>query len=141
MTSAPWSPSTIVQIGPARTRDRSTTLRPASAPVTPSALSAAASAPASIPEHVARDDQLLDLAGALVDPGDARVPVEVLDLHVLAVAHATVDLHGFVDDTSVGLGADELRHRGLAARGLARIDERGGVIRELSRGRGLGGHL
>src|SRR5260221_9562073 len=117
ITSAPWSPSIIVQIGPASTRERSMTRRPSSAPTL-------------IREEVARDDQLLDLARPLVDAGDARIAVEVLDLDVLAVAHAAVDLHGLVDDATVRLRADELGHRRLAPSRLALVDEPRAVVRE-----------
>lgn len=51
------------------------------------------SAPVAL-EQVARDDQPLDLTGALVDLGDAGVAVVPLGRHLCHVAHATQDLNG-----------------------------------------------
>src|SRR5687768_4779666 len=59
------------------------------------------------------DDKPLDLAGALVDLGDARVAVVALDAELGGVAVAAVDLEGFVRDARTHLGGQELGHRAL----------------------------
>src|SRR5687767_12278408 len=47
---------------------------------------------------VARDDEPLDLRGALVDLGDLGVSEITLERHLLRVTHAAVDLHRLVGD-------------------------------------------
>src|SRR3972149_43748 len=67
----------------------------------------------SVPEELARDDQPLDLGGALVDPWGPRLPVEPLDGGAAEDSEAPVDLHRLVDHPVGHLGREELRHRGL----------------------------
>ena len=48
--------------------------------------------------ELAGDDELLDLAGSLVDAEQPCVPVEPLNGHAAHVARPAVDLHGAVGD-------------------------------------------
>src|SRR5687768_1164145 len=64
-------------------------------------------------QHVARDDQLLDLAGAFVEAEKAHVAVEALDDGLLHVARAAVDLHAAVGDAPDHLGCVQLAARGF----------------------------
>src|SRR6185503_20387345 len=62
-------------------------------------------------EEVARDHELLDLAGPLVDPEGAHLPVQALDGRPAHHALATVDLHGPVHHALGGLRREELGRR------------------------------
>src|SRR5580658_2606760 len=59
-------------------------------------------------EHFAGDDELLDLAGALVDAEQADVAVEALDRDAAHVAGTAVDLHGAVGDAADGFAGEVL---------------------------------
>src|SRR5215218_6833785 len=63
------------------------------------------------PEHGPGDDVALDLAGAVPDPLDARVPPEPLDGKIAHQPHAAEDLHRTVGDPSQRLGGEDLRCR------------------------------
>src|SRR5215475_5010618 len=67
--------------------------------------------------QAAGDDDLLDLARAVVDARHAQVAPDALD-HVLVVdvAVAAEDLHGVVDRLPGALGGEILRRRRLADR-------------------------
>src|ERR1043165_7294572 len=62
-------------------------------------------------QDVARDDQLLDFAGPLVDAQRAHFPVEALDGGAAHHALTAVDLDGPVHDALGGLGREELGRR------------------------------
>ena len=76
-----------------------------------------------------RDDALLDLAGALVDGGDAHVAAHLLH-HVLAgVAVAAQGLDGGVGGPVARLGAPVLGDGALGAHVLvALVDAQGGLL-------------
>src|SRR5436305_14645532 len=59
-------------------------------------------------EHPVGDHHLLDLAGALVDLGDAGVAEVALDVVLLGVAVAAVDLQRLVGDPLGHLGGEQL---------------------------------
>src|SRR5215831_6816895 len=65
----------------------------------------------SFPYQRPPDDELLDLAGPLVDAEQADVPVDALDGHPAHVPEAAVDLHRPVRGPADHLGAEQLRHR------------------------------
>src|SRR5439155_2374793 len=60
-------------------------------------------------DHVARDHQLLDLAGAFVDPEQPNVAIEALDGVVADVAGAAVDLHRTIGDAAAHFRSEQLR--------------------------------
>src|SRR5580658_8512712 len=47
-------------------------------------------------QHVAGDDELLDLARALIEAEEANVTIEALDAEIRDVARAAMDLHGAI---------------------------------------------
>src|SRR5687768_186404 len=59
-------------------------------------------------QHVARDDELLDLARAFVEAEKPHVAVEPLDDGLLHVARAAVDLHAAVGDAPDHFGRIKL---------------------------------
>src|SRR5687768_8429760 len=61
-------------------------------------------------QELARNDELLDLAGALVDAQGPHLAVELLDLDAAHHPEAAVELHRGVDDAEGRLGGEELRH-------------------------------
>src|SRR5262245_2848993 len=63
--------------------------------------------------EAARDDDALDLGGALPDPLHAQLAEEALGDVLAHVAAAPEDLHGAVGDAARHLRGVELRHRGL----------------------------
>src|SRR5262245_61874510 len=64
-------------------------------------------------DHVARDHELLDLAGAFVDAEQPHVAIEPLDAVVGHVTGAAVDLHRAIGDTPAHLGGEILAARRL----------------------------
>src|SRR5258708_40034294 len=64
-------------------------------------------------QDLARDDELLDLAGALVDPQCAHLPVQPFDGGAPHHALAAVDLDGAIHHALRGLGRAELGRRSL----------------------------
>src|SRR3989454_1043341 len=95
-------------------------------------------------EHLARDDQLLDLRRALVDLRDLRVAEVALDLGLADEAEAAVDLHGVGGDLHRRLGREELGHRRFLRVRLAGVLEAGRLQRHepraVDRGRHVGQH-
>jgi hypothetical protein len=89
-------------------------------------------------QHLARDDQLLDLRGALVDAEQAHVAVEALDRVVRDVAGAAVDLHRAVGDPADHLGGEVLAHRRLLRDARPLIAPARGRERQRLGGRALG---
>ena len=59
-------------------------------------------------DQLARDDELQDLAGALVDAQEARIAEQLLDGVFLDVAVAAVDLQHAVGDAAERLGGEVL---------------------------------
>src|SRR5688572_3758222 len=104
---------------PASRRPRATTLAPRSCPSRPGF--ATRTRIRSSAKVRPRDDDALDLGGALVQGGDARVTEQALDLVLLAVAVAAVDLEGLVRAEVRGLRRRELRHRHEVPRGRAPV--------------------
>src|SRR6476469_5249420 len=64
----------------------------------------------SATEHLAGDDDLLNLAGAFVDPQRANLPVESLDGGPTDNAAGPEQLDRTVDDLLRRLGGDQLGH-------------------------------
>src|SRR4051812_11345104 len=91
--------------------------------------------PGSGLEHLVGDHHLLDLAGALVDLGDGGVAEVALDVVLLGVAVAAMDLQRLVGDALRHLGGEELGLRRLEGVALAAVlgpgrlpgEEAGGV--------------
>src|SRR6185369_2626850 len=105
------------------------------------------SATAALPHHPAQaqelagDDQALDLARALADRAQLRVPKVALHRVVLDVAVAPVDLHRLHGHLDGGLAGVELGHGGLHGVLLARVAQRGRPPGQEARGIHLGGHV
>src|SRR5439155_5584070 len=76
-------------------------------------------------QRLARDDQPLDLRGALVELHDLRVAHELLDGVVLDEAVAAVDLHGVGRDLHRGVRGEALVVRGLQRVALALVEQDG----------------
>src|SRR5208283_2965192 len=64
-----------------------------------------------LPEHLPGDDELLDLAGAFVDPEQPYVAVQPFDRHAADVPGAAVDLDCAVSDPADRLAGEILRRR------------------------------
>src|SRR3954452_24872989 len=97
--------------------------------------------PGELAQQSARDDQALDLAGALVELGDLRVAVVALGGELLGVAVAAEDL-----DRLAGLAAgdgrgEELRLSALDAVRVAGLFEAGGAPDQGAGGLDLGLHV
>src|SRR5215471_9359041 len=95
-------------------------------------------------ENLARDDQPVDLAGALVDLGDAGVAEVALDRILLGVAVAAVNLESLGRDPLSHLGGEELGDRRLqpvAAAPAGLLLRRRGSAGQKARGVDLGGHV
>src|SRR5438105_10846779 len=93
-------------------------------------------------QELAGDDQLLDLAGALVDAEGAHLAVQALDGGAAHDALAAVDLHRPVHDALGGLGGEELGRRSLRADALrAAVLEPGRVAHEQAGGLEVDVHL
>ena len=67
------------------------------------------------PEQFPGDDQLLDLARALVDPEQAHVPVQPFHRDAADVAGAAVNLDGAVGDAADRLAGEVFRGRQRSA--------------------------
>src|SRR5204862_345978 len=80
--------------------------------------------PRSRSGHLARDHELLDLRGALVDLRDLRVAEVTLDLVLLDDPVAAVHLDRVGRDPHGGLGREELGHRRCRRVRLARVLQR-----------------
>src|SRR5690242_19403635 len=78
-------------------------------------------------QRLARDDQALDLRGALVELHDLRVAHELLDLVLLDEAVAAEDLHRVGGDLHRGVGGEALGVRGLDRVALALVEQHRGV--------------
>src|SRR4051794_11107162 len=92
--------------------------------------------------HRPRDDDALDLVGALVDLGDLGVAHVALDRILLDVAVAAEDLDGLDGDAHRVVGGEELGHRAvLGQRGLAAVGHRARLVEQLARGGGAGLHV
>src|SRR5688572_17062177 len=85
------------------------------------------------PEEAPRDDEALDLARALVDLGDLRIPVISLHREVLQVPGSTMDLDGLRRGAVRSLRGVKLRHRGLPRVRHAGIAHRRGLPHEEAR--------
>src|SRR5439155_27015457 len=72
-------------------------------------------------EHLARDHELLDLRGALVDLRDLRVAEVTLDLVLLDEPVTAVHLDRAGRDLQGGLGREELGHRRRRRVRLSRV--------------------
>src|SRR4051794_22617311 len=88
-----------------------------------------------------RDDELLDLLGALEDVVDLRVAVHALDRVLARVAVATVDLDGALGDPHRDAAGLELRLRSLGIGVAAVAGEPRGAVHEQSRRVDLGDHV
>src|SRR5690348_6931704 len=76
-------------------------------------------------EEIARDDETLNLVGAVEDTEDAHLAIPAFDGQLAGVAHAAVYLKHAVHDTVRHIRAVKLRHRGLVAVILTTIGEPG----------------
>ena len=90
---------------------------------------------------MSRDYDALNLAGALTDLADLRVPHHPLHRVVRGVAVAAVQLDGLGRGAHRQLGRVQLRHRRLALERLAVLLEPGGVVHQVLRGLDLRGHV
>src|SRR5215510_6944954 len=81
----------------------------------------------AILDGAARDQHAVDLGGAVIDAGDAGIPVHALERQILAEAHAAEHLDGAVDDAALHLRRRDLDHRDLVAWLQALVDFPGGV--------------
>src|SRR3954447_19779412 len=88
--------------------------------------------------HRPADQDLLDLRGALVEPEEARVAIEMLDRVVRHVAGAAEDLHGPVGDAADHLAGEVFAASGLDTDVGAAVALPGGVEHHRARGIGLG---
>src|SRR5258708_2683375 len=89
-------------------------------------------------QHVAGNDQLLDLARAFVEPEQPDVAVEALDAEIGDVARAAMDLHRAVGDPAHHLAGEILAAGGLGRDALAGILPPCRVEHHRARGIGLG---
>src|SRR5262245_41796891 len=80
-----------------------------------------ASAAGNAREHFLREDQLLHLARALVDPQRAHLAEQPLDRGAALHAEAAEVLHRAVADPARALGREELRARDLRRRRAAEV--------------------
>src|SRR5260370_4697597 len=67
--------------------------------------------PWPLPEHLPGDHELLDLAGAFVDPEQPYVAVQPLDRDAADIPRAAVDLDRAVGDTADGFAGEVFRGR------------------------------
>src|SRR3954465_8654315 len=63
-----------------------------------------------VPQQLVGEDQLLDLAGALIDAERADLAIEALDRMPRDDAHAAEELHGIVNNAFRGFRSEQLRH-------------------------------
>src|SRR4029079_12358549 len=85
--------------------------------------------------EMARDDQALDLAGALADLAQLRVSEDALGGAVPRVADPAEDLNGAVRRAHGDLGGEELRERALHGEGEPAVLAPRGLVHEVA-GRG-----
>src|SRR5450830_1812387 len=78
-------------------------------------------------DHVAGNDDLLDLRGALVNAEQAHVPIKTLGRIFADVAGAAVDLHGAVGHAAAHLGGEQLAAGGLGGDVVAVVALAGGI--------------
>src|SRR5216683_7759251 len=83
--------------------------------------------PSALSEQCVGDDHALDLAGPLVDLGDARVAEVTLHVELLRVAHPAVDLDGLVGHAVGRLRGEQLGHARFARVALPAVLEAGGA--------------
>src|SRR6476660_5558710 len=76
-------------------------------------------------EEIARNDEPLNLVGAIEDTEDAHLTIPALDGQLAGIAHAAVYLKHAVHDAVRHIRAVEFRHRGLVAVILTTIGEPG----------------
>src|SRR5271154_1582465 len=69
--------------------------------------------PSPVFEHAARDYQALNLRRPFVNLGNLGVAEKALDLELLRIAVAAVNLHRFGRGFHRGLGCEQLGHRGF----------------------------
>src|SRR5208282_3286293 len=81
----------------------------------------------ALPEQLPGDHELLDLAGAFVDPEQPHVAVQSLDRDAANIAGAAVDLDRAVGDPADGLAGEVLRRRRAEPPVGARVVLGGGV--------------
>ena len=82
--------------------------------------------------EAARDQQPLDLARALADLEDLRVPIEARHRRLVDIAVAAVDLHRVASRAHRDLARVELGHRGEVAERPALIPQRRGLVHKVS---------
>jgi tellurite resistance protein TerC len=96
------------------------------------------SGPLDAREHLAGDDELLDLGGPLVDPVQPGVAVEALDRDAAHVAEPAEDLDAAVGDPPEHLRAEQLRRGRALARVGPGVERLAGLEGERAPGPGLG---
>src|SRR5207249_5583696 len=96
---------------------------------------------ASLLQNFLGDDELHDLARALVDLGDLRVAVMALRWEVREVTVAAEDLHALAPGLHRDVAREELRFSRLEDEGLAAVLERRRLPGEQARGVDLRRHV
>src|ERR687884_1007279 len=84
-------------------------------------------------EYLSRDDDALNLAGALADGAELRIAPVLFRRVIFDVAIAAVYLHGLLRYANGDFAGVELGHRGLFRRRLAGVLQGGGLIRQQAR--------
>src|SRR3972149_139813 len=92
-------------------------------------------------DDVPRDDEALDLVGALADEHERRVTVVALEVEALERAGLAVDPHGGGGDLLSGLRRVELGHPGLEVAALPPVLHPGGPVGHEARGGQLRRHV
>src|SRR5579884_3440494 len=87
----------------------------------------------SLPQQIARNDQLLDLARALVNGDDPRVAVHPLDVGLPRIPHAAMNLHRLVRHSVRHLPGKKLRLARRRAHALPRVLEPRRIVRQPAR--------
>src|SRR5690606_32159196 len=100
----------------------------------PSAPGRRGRSPLQLPVELPVYDHPLDLAGALVDLGDARVPEVALHREVLGVTVTAEDLHRVVRHRRGRLRGEQLGHRRLARHAEAAVLQPGRALGQEARG-------
>src|SRR3954467_8170103 len=78
----------------------------------------------SLLRDLARDDQPLNIAGALVDLAHPHIAIDPLDREIGEIAIAAVDLDRVGGDALSHLGGEQLGHRRFLQAGLAGVAAR-----------------
>src|ERR1700677_680299 len=91
-----------------------------------------------VAQHLPGDDELLNLAGSLVDTEEARVAIEALDGDAPHVARATVYLYGAIGDAPDRLAREVLAGGGCHASVRAAVVGAGTLQHERTRGEVFG---